>query len=191
MVPTARILADRRLLVLTLGVLGLANLIGLGLVIGPMRARVQGLTQRASVAALASATAARDLAAARATSKGSAVAVKDLARFHDEILPVSQPAARQITFVRLAQLAREHNLTYERRAFAQDALERESTLTRATLTMSVLGSYRDLRQFLYALETGEDFVVIRELRVAQADDPGEPLEAALTLSTYYKAGDGR
>ena len=60
-------------------------------------------------------------------------------------------------------------------------------LTRATLTMSVFGSYRNLRQFLYTLETGPDFVVVREVGVAQADDPKEPLEAALTLSTYFKA----
>lgn len=191
MVPVSRIFADRRLLVLALVVLGVANLIGFGLVIGPMRSRVHGLTQRATAASLAVSTATRDLAAARETSQGSVTAVQDLKRFYTEVLPVSQPAARQVTFVRLAQLARESNLTYDRRAFDQSAAERDSTLIRATLTMSVFGSYRDLRQFLYALESGEDFVVIRALRVAQSDDPGKPLEAALTLSTYYKASDGR
>lgn len=191
MVSVSRILADRRLLVLTLVVIGVANVIGLGLVIGPMRSRVQGLTQRATAASLAATTAARDLVAARETSQGSVTAVEDLKRFYAEILPESQPAARQVTFVRLAQLARESNLTYDRRSFDQSAPDRDGTLTRATLSMSVFGSYRDLRQFLYALESGEDFVVIRDLRVMQSDDPGKPLEAALTLSTYYKASDGR
>ena len=42
-----------------------------------------------------------------------------------------------------------------------------------------------------ARETGSDFIVVREVGVAQADDPKEPLEAALILSTYFKASDGR
>lgn len=191
MVPTARVLADHRLVVTALALLGVLNLVGLGLVIGPMRARVQSLSQRATVASLAASTAARELAEARETSQGSEKAVRDLQRFYTEVLPGNQPAARQITFVRLARLARDSNLTYDHRAFAQELPDRDGTLTRATLTMSVFGSYRDLRQFLYALETGDDFVVIREVRVVQTDDPREPLEAALTLSTYFKATDGR
>ena len=191
MVPTARVLADRRLIVSALALLGVLNLIGLGLVVGPMRARVHSLNQRATVASLAASTAARDLAEAKATSAGSVTAVKDLQRFYSEILPGTQPAARQITFVRLAQLARESNLTYDHRTFGQDPPDRDGVLARATMTMSVFGTYRDLRQFLHVLETGEDFVVIREVRVAQSDDPNEPLEAALTLSTYFKASDGR
>lgn len=191
MVPTARVLADHRLVVTALALLGVLNLVGLGLVIGPMRARVQSLSQRATVASLAASTAARELAEARETSQGSEKAVRDLQRFYTEVLPGNQPAARQITFVRLARLARDSNLTYDHRAFGQELPDRDGTLTRATLTMSVFGSYRDLRQFLYALETGDDFVVIREVRVVQTDDPREPLEAALTLSTYFKATDGR
>jgi Tfp pilus assembly protein PilO len=191
MVPTARILADRRLVVTALALLGVLNLVGLGLVIGPMRSRVQGLTQRATVASLAASAAARDLTEARQTSEGSVTAVRDLQRFYTQVLPGTQPAARQITFVRLAQLARESNLSYDHRAFDQEVPDRDGVLTRATLTMSVFGSYRDLRQFLYALETSEDFVVIRDVRVVQKEDPTEPLEAALTLSTYFKATDGR
>jgi Tfp pilus assembly protein PilO len=191
MVPTSRVLADHRVLVSVLAVLGVVNLVGLGLVVGPMRSRVQTLTQRATVASLAASTAARDLAAARQTSAGTEQAVSDLQRFHAEVLPVSQAAARQVTLVRLAQLAREAGLSYDHRTFDQEAPDKEGVLTRATLTMSVFGSYRSLRRFLYTLETGPDFVVIREVGVVQSDEPNEPLEAALTLSTFFKARDDR
>jgi Tfp pilus assembly protein PilO len=191
MVPTARILVDRRLVVTALALLGVLNLIGLALVVGPMRSRVQALTQRATVASLAASTAARDLTTARQTSDGSVAAVKDLERFYTVVLPGNQPAARQITFVRLAQLARESNLSYDHRTFDHEVPDRDGVLARATLTMSVFGTYKDLRQFLYALETGEDFVVIRDVHVVQTDDTSEPLEASLTLSTYFKASDGR
>ena len=191
MVPTARIIADRRLLVSVLALLAIANFIGLALVVGPIRSRVQTLADRATTASLSVAVATRELHDAKQTTAGSLKAVTDLQRFYTEVLPASQPAARQVTLVRLAQLVREADLTYDRRAFGQDEPEKDAVLTRATLKMSVYGTYRNLRQFLYKLETGPDFIVVREVGVAQADDPQEPLEAALTLSTYFRASDGR
>ncbi|BCS33338.1 hypothetical protein TBR22_A25650 [Luteitalea sp. TBR-22] len=191
MVPAARILADRRLLVGGLGVLAVANLVGLLLVVGPLRARVQGLTQRATAASLAATTAGRELADARQTSAGSVKAATDLQRFYTQVLPANQAAARQVTFVRLAQLAREADLSYDHRSFDQDQVDKDSTLVRATLKMNVYGTYRNLRQFLYRLETGPDFIVVREVGVVQSDDQAEPLEAALTLSTFFKADNGR
>jgi len=91
MVPTARILADRRLLVSVLAVLAVANFIGLAMVVGPIRSRVQTLTQRATAASLAVTTATRDLAAARQTSAGSVQAVTELQRFYGRILPANPP----------------------------------------------------------------------------------------------------
>ena len=190
MIPTARIIADRRLLVSALALLALANFVGLALVVGPIRSRVQTLTQRATTASLSVSIATRELNDARQTTAGSVQAVTDLQRFYTEVLPASQPAARQVTLVRLALLMGEAHLTYDRRAFAQDEPEKDAVLTRATLKLNVYGSYRNLRQFLYKLETGPDFIVVREVGVAQAEDPQEPLEAALTLSTYFKATDG-
>ena len=191
MVPTARILADRRLLVSVLALLALANFVGLAVVVGPIRARVQALTSRATVASLAVTTATRELADAQRTTSGSVQAVADLQRFYTQILPASQPAARQVTLVRLAQMARDSQLSYDRRGFAQEDPDKDAVLTRATMSVSVYGSYRNLREFLYKIETGSDFVVVREVGVVQADDPKEPLEAALTLSTYFKAPDGQ
>lgn len=191
MTGISRVMADRRLAVSVLGLLSLANLVGLGIVFGPLRARVDSLAQRATAASLAASTAARDLASARQTATGTTRATADLQRFYTEILPKGQPAARQLTFVRLAQLAREANLSFDHRTFTQDAAEKDGVLQRATLTMSVFGTYRDLRRFLYTLETGPEFVVIRQVAVSQGDDPNDPLEAALTLSTFFKAADGQ
>jgi Tfp pilus assembly protein PilO len=191
MVSTSRIVADRRLLVSVLVVLAVLNLAGLIVVFGPLRARVRTLTQRATAASLAASTAARELTTARQTATGSNKAVTDLERFYTKILPATQPAARQMTFVRLAQLAGDANLSYDHRSFSQEKPERDDTLTRATLTMNVFGTYRDLRQFLYRLESGEDFVVIRDVGLVRGDAATDPLEAALTLSTFYKAPDGQ
>ncbi len=191
MLPTSRILADRRLIVSVLGLLAALNVVGLFIVFGPLRSRVHTLEQRATNASLTAATATRELATARQTAAGSERAVTDLARFHTQVLPANQPAARQVTFVRLAQLARASNLSYDQRSFAQDAPVKDGTLVRATLTMDVYGTYRDLRRFIHGLEIGDEFVVIRQLAVSQGEEPGEPLKASLTLSTYFKGSDGR
>ena len=191
MVSTSRILADRRLLVSVLAMLAVANLAGLIIVFGPLRVRVRTLTTRATAASLAASTAARELTVARQTATGSHKAVTDLDRFYTKVLPPTQPAARQMTFVRLAQLACDANLSYDQRSFTREKADRDDVLTRATLTMSVFGTYRDLRQFLYRLESGEDFVVIRDVGLVRGDAAGDPLEAALTLSTFYKAPDGQ
>jgi hypothetical protein len=191
MVSTSRIVADRRLLVSVLVVLAVLNLAGLIVVFGPLRARVRTLTHRATAASLAASTAARELTTARQTATGSSKAVTDLERFYTKVLPATQPAARQMTFVRLAQLAGDANLSYDHRSFSQEKPERDDTLTRATLTMNVFGTYRDLRQFLYRLESGEDFVVIRDVGLVRGDAATDPLEATLTLSTFYKAADGQ
>ncbi len=190
MVPMTRIVADRRLLVTVLAILAVANVIGLAIVFGPLRSRVNTLAQRADVASRSAASAAAEFATARQTSAGSEKATVDLQRFYTEILPIDQPAARRVTFVRLAQIARESNLSYDQRTFAQDKLDKEGVLSRASLTMSVYGTYRDIRRFIHRLETGDEFVVISQFGVSQSD-PGEPLEAALTLATFFKASDGR
>ena len=190
MVPTSRLIADRRVLFSVLALLALLNLVGLVAVFGPLRVRVHTLTARATAASAGAARAARELATARQTSAGSVKAVGDLQRFYTEILPANQPASRQMTFVRLAQLARDVNLSYDSRRFAQEAPEKDRVLTRATLELSVYGDYRSLRQFIYRLETGDDFVVIRQLTVARGSERDDPLEAALLLSTYFKGPDG-
>lgn len=191
MAPLSRIVADRRLLVAFIVVLAVANLLGLVLVFGPLRTRVETSTQRAEAAVASAATAARELTIARQTSTGSVQAASDLQRFYREVLPADQPAARRITLVRLAQQAREANLSYDQRAFSQGEVEKDGTLMRAETTMTVYGTYRDLRRFVYAVETGPDFVVIDRIGVSQPDEPGDPLEASLTLSTYFKGPDER
>ncbi len=190
MVPARRLFADKRLILVPMTVLAIVNLVMLGLVIGPLAARVRTLESRATAATAAVATAERDLQTARALASGKSKAATDLELFYREVLPADHVEARRLTYLRLAELARASNLEFDRRSFAQDH-PRDARLTRVDLSMTVLGSYRDLREFLHAAETGEDFVVIRGLTVARKDLRSNQLEATLDLSTYYGPGDGR
>ena len=50
------------------------------------------------------------------------------------------------------------------------------------------GRYDDIREFLYALETADDFVIVDSIVLAEGDEPSSPLNLTLNVSTYYKAG---
>ena len=74
-----------------------------------------------------------------------------------------QEGARRITYRRLATLADESNLDYDRRARWSTKQERESALEQMDMTMVLEGEYRDVRRFIHTLETAPEFVVIEDV----------------------------
>lgn len=190
MVSPARVLSEKRLVVVPLVVLALVNLVMLGLVLGPLGGRVGTLEARATAATIAAADAQREQDEARALSTGKSQATDDLQQFYSDVLPEDQASARRLTFLQLAQLARGAGLDFDRRAFTQDR-PKDAHLIRADLSMVVRGRYPELRRFMHAVEAGDDFVVIRGLTVSQSTDTPGMLEATLSISTYYRAADGR
>lgn len=189
MVPMRRVLTDKRLVVVPLALLALVNLVMLGLVLGPLGGRVRTLEARAAAAMQGAAEAQRDLDQARALATGKSQATTDLQTFYDQVLPTDQAAARRVTFLRMAQVARDAGLDFDRRAFAQEH-PKGAQLVRVDLSMVVQGRYAQLRRFFHAVESGQEFVVIRSVNVGQAGDTPGLLEATLELSTYYRAPDG-
>lgn len=190
MASFGRVFSDKRLVLIPLVALALANVVMLGLVLGPLGGRVGTLEDRATAASTAAATAERELDDARALATGKVQATDDLQRFYRDVLPADQASARRLTFLRLAQVARGAGLDFDRRAFTQDH-QRDAHLVRADLSMIVRGRYDQLRRFMYDVEAGDDFVVIRSLTVINSGDIPGDLEATLSLSTYYKADDGQ
>ena len=58
--------------------------------------------------------------------------------------------------------ARQSNLQLERRGSTSEADE-DRTLGRLRTSMLLAGDYRDIRRFLYELETSPEFIVIEEV----------------------------
>jgi hypothetical protein len=127
-----------------------------------------------------------DLNAAVATKAGQERATQQLARFYDAVLPQGADGARRITYRRLATLADESNLDYDRRTI-QIKHERDSLLDHVDMTMVLEGDYRDVRRFIHKIETAPEFVVIQDISLVQGQK-NAPLTLTLQLSTYYKAG---
>jgi Tfp pilus assembly protein PilO len=186
----SRVLAEKRLVLVPLLVAVGINLGGYALVVGPLRARALNAEARANRAAADLRAAAGQADAARRLVAAKARAVEDLAKFYSKVLPEGQAAARRVTYLRLAEIAQDSNLQFERRTFTQDQ-EQESKLVRLEMTMSVTGAYRDVRRFIHALERAPEFVVISAVTLVQGRESDAPLELTLQLATYYVADDGR
>jgi Tfp pilus assembly protein PilO len=186
MMDTSRVFAEKRRLILPIAVVALVNLAIYAVVIYPRTSSAGALERRAQQAAIGRARAAADLRDAEAIRTGQERAAQQLARFYDSVLPKGQDGARRITYRRLATLADESNLDYDRRTIAINPV-RDSALEQMDMTMVLEGEYRDVRRFIHKLETAPEFVVIEDVGLVQGEK-NAPLTLTVKLSTYYKAG---
>ena len=184
-VPLARVLREHRRALLPLGIVLAINLIVLAAVVVPLSRRVVANETRAQTAERGWAQANVEFKQAEATRDGKTRASTDLDMFYKQVLPANGAVARRITHFKPQQIAREHNVTYERGATEEEELD-DSVLERQTVSMTLAGDYDDLRSFIYALETSPDFVVIDNVGIAESG-ANAPLTLSLELSTYYRS----
>lgn len=191
-VPVRRVLADHRRWLLPVGVVLAINLVVLTLVVLPLRRSVDSSASRAQASGLSLREAMADLKDAEATRDGQAQASADLDRFYASVLPADMPTARRTTHVKLSQLARSHEVSFQSGAATTETL-RDSTLERLKVNYSLTGDWDDIRQLIYEIETGADFVVIDNVRLVEGAEANAPLSLTLDLSTYYRVTnpDGR
>ena len=185
--PLRRIFDDKRRLVIPV-LAGLAlNVVLFAGVVYPLRARVQSREVRADAAAQQLLAAEREAAEARGITQGRDRTDTALKAFYKDVLPSSHAEARQATFLRLTQLAEQHDLEQSRRR-SDPKQDPQSSLSRLQISMTLRGSYENIRRFIYQVETGTDFIVIDSIALQQGEEAGAPLQLALALSTYFRTG---
>jgi hypothetical protein len=186
-VPFSRVVAEHRKFLIPLAVVIAINLGVLGFVVIPLRSSVESIGKRADTAALALKQAKGEFADAEGTRDGQAQGTKDLDRFYRQVLPATAAEARRITHLRLRQKAHEHNVRFQSSALEAQAV-RDSELERFRVTYELSGDYDDVRQLIYDIETGGEFLVIDNIRLSEGADNNAPLSLNLDLSTYYRTG---
>ena len=185
MIPLKRAFDEKRRLVIPVAA-GLAvNLLLFVGVVYPMRATVRNAEQRAETAATALAAAQREDQSARALVEGKTRTSTSLQTFYHEVLPASFSRARDLTYLRLQQLAEQHRLRVPHRNCDPEP-NPKGPLRRVRCMMALEGSYDEVRRFIYDVESGTDFVVIDGVTLAQSADTGGALQLTINLSTYYK-----
>ena len=185
--PLRRIFDDKRRMVIPVAAGLVLNVVLFAGVVYPLRLRMQTMEARATAASLELQAAQREAADARGLTQGRDRTDTALKAFYGEVLPSNHAEARQATFLRLTQLAEQHDLDPSRRS-TDPKQERESSLARLQISMMLRGSYENIRRFIYQVETGSDFIVIDSISLLQGDEAGSPLTLTLALSTYYQAG---
>ena len=187
-VPTARVIADHRRWLVPVGILLAINVVVLIAVVLPLRRTVQSGSERAQASAQSLQAALADLKEAEATRDGQTQASADLVRFYAEVLPADFATARRMTILKMSQLARSRDVGFQSGAATTETL-RDSTLERLHVSYALNGDWDDIRQLIYEIETGPDFIVIDNVQLAEGGQGEAPLSLLLELSTYYRAAD--
>ena len=180
-----RAVDEHRGLIVALGLALVANMLAYVLVVRPLEAKSLGAADRAAAAANARRAAERERAQADALVQGKATADQELTSFYQKVLPADMTAARRMTYASLPALARRTGVQYEARTTNIEAVDRDGRLERMTIRMSLQGDYENLRQFIYALESAPEFVIIDAVTLMESQGT-DPLSLTLDLSTYYR-----
>ena len=187
MTLTRRIFDEKRRLIYPLLIALILNAALFVAVLYPLSLKVGNGERSAQAAARELAAARRDFESARATVSGKAAADAELKKFYGAVLPPDQSAARRITYLNIYQLAKKANVNYERAA-VEVTQERDSTLGKLTTTVVLSGQYRDIRHFIYNLETAPEFLVLENVSLTQGAEEGGALNVTVKVATYYQAG---
>lgn len=183
-----RIIAEKRGLILPLAIALAINIGVYALVVYPLGVESASSVDRAAAAADARQSAERDMAAADALVSGKAKADQELDTFYKKVLPANLNEARRMTLSRLPALAKKANMRFTQgRTEIDQNQEKGSQLGRLKTRMELEGSYDNVRQFLYELETAPEFMIVDDVSLGQSETD-KPVLLSLEISTYFRQG---
>ena len=185
-----RVLAEKRGIIIPLALFAIANVALYAIVVFPLGRQVVSAEEEARTQHQRLNAARFDHLSAKATIKDKALADSALQKFYKDVLPADQSTARKITYTRLAQLARQANVKLEH---GTNAIGREkgSHLSKLTTTYTLTGDYRDVRHFIYSLETAPEFIVLENVGLTSGGEQaqGRGLAMTLDIATYFRSGN--
>jgi Tfp pilus assembly protein PilO len=161
------------------------NILVFAFLVYPLQSDVANVEQRTRAAEAALAAAQADFARANGTLTGKDRALNELNTFYNKVLAQDLTGARRLTYAWLADLASESGLDFERRKY-EPIVERGSNLTRLKISMELAGGYTDVRDFIHAIESSPEFVVIDDVKLDQGAQNDNALRLTLQLSTYFR-----
>ena len=183
-----RVIAEHRRVVYALIAGIVINILVFAFLVYPLQSDVANVEQRTRAAESALAAAQAEFGRANGALTGKDRALKELDTFYSSVLAKDLTGARRLTFARLAQLAAKSSLDFERRRY-EPVVERGSNLTRLKVSMELMGSYADVRDFIHEIESSPEFVVIDEINLAEGSQGESMLRLTMQLSTYFRTGE--
>jgi hypothetical protein len=187
-----RVMAEKRSLIVPLAVAVIANVLLYAIVVFPLGRQVANAGNEEKIAREELIHARQDYQSAKATVSGKQQADAALQKFYTDVLPTDQGSARRLTYTRLAQLAREANVRLEHGNNVVKPLK-NSRLSKFTTTYTLTGDYRDVRKFIYSLETAPEFIVLENIGLSSSIGEEQQLRSlamTLDIATYFRSQDG-
>jgi hypothetical protein len=187
----SRVMAEKRRLIVPLVLAVIANVVLYAVVVFPLGRQVASAQEEARVQHEELYRAQADHKSAKATVLGKQQADAALVKFYRDVLPGNAGVARKLTYTRLAQLAKQANVSLEHGNNVTKQ-EKGSQLSKLTTTYSLSGDYKNVRRFIYSLETAPEFIVLENIGLTSAsgeDSPKRALGMSLEIATYYRSGD--
>lgn len=185
-----RVMAEKRRVLVPLLLFAIANIVLYAIVVFPLGRQVVSAESEARLQHEQLNAARFDLKSAKATVTGKAQADSALQKFYKEVLPSDAASARRVTYTRLGQLAQQANVRLETGTNKNDR-EKGSSLSKVTTTYTLTGDYRDVRRFVYSLETAPEFIVLENVSLTSSGEPQQArgLRVSLEIATYYRSGN--
>ena len=110
---------------------------------------------------------------------------KDLAAFREKIPPHLEFTG---LIIELQTLAEEAALDLDQVSYKPEKVK-ESDLLRYTLTFTVAGNYRDIKQFIHALEQSSRLIILRQIGLqGVSEDSATAVRLQLSLETFFQSG---
>lgn len=189
----ARAIADKRRILVPLVVGIIANVVLYAVVVFPLGRQVLSTEQEERAARDELVQARQEYNNAKATVSGKQQADAALQKFYKDVLPGDLSTARRLTFTRLADLAKQANVKLEH-GTNENVHEKGSSLWKLTTRYTLEGDYRDVRKFIYALETAPEFMVLENIGLTSTgtDQPqqlNKDVAMNLEIATYYRSGN--
>lgn len=183
----SRVFQERRRVMLPLAALIVANVAVLALGVFPLSQNVSGLEADAANAGANLLRARLVEKQAKDASASKQRADQELKKFYEEILPATPRAAQRVMSF-LERTAEQSGLEFRNSSLDWSEVK-DSPLLRMSGKVTLSGEYSNIRKFLYAVETAQEFVIIERVGLTQASDLRSAnsgrLEVTLDIATFY------
>jgi Tfp pilus assembly protein PilO len=188
----ARVYEERRRVIVPLVILAAVSVATLLLAEWPLQRSDANAENSALEAIVGLANARRLERQAREAADSKRRADTELQTFYADVLPRDFATATKATTRWLQQAARDAGLEFRASHFDWDQV-RDSRLSRAFSTVTLVGKYASVRRFLYAVETATEFIVVEKVAVAESTGQGSSgnLEISLGVATYFLSPSGQ
>jgi type IV pilus assembly protein PilO len=186
-----RVMAEKRRLIVPLVVAIIGSALLYAVIVYPLGRQVTAAEEEARVQREQLNRARLDYQLAKATVTGKQQADAALQKFYKDVLPADQTIARKLTYTRLAQLAKQANVTLEHGTNLVKH-EKGSGLSKLTTTYTLTGDYRNVRRFIYSLETAPEFILLENVGLSSSTGDqaqNRALSMNLEIATYFRSGD--